>query len=105
MTEHNDALAMTDEERATFDQAVTRSRGMLGLFGKRSLPEHQLLVRASEHIEALNVRNLNFGNAYRQLELSVTKIAEKAWDEGYSAGSDQRGNVGYTNPYTVPKGN
>lgn len=100
MTNSNDALAMTDDERATFDKAVTQARNMWQLFGGSVGMNDRLLIRASEHIEALNVRNLNFGNAYRELEARVTAVAAAAWAQGYEA---HRTNPQANNPYTAPK--
>jgi hypothetical protein len=86
MTANNDALAMTDADRAEFDKAVADARNMWKLFGGSVGTNDRLLIRASEHIEALNVRNLNFGNAYRELEARVTAVAAAAWNQGYDAG-------------------
>lgn len=97
MTANNDALAMTDADRAEFDKAVTQARNMWQLFGGSLGLNDRLLIRASEHIEALNVRNLNFGNAYRELEAKVTAVAEAAWAQGYEA---HRTNPQSNNPYT-----
>ena len=103
MSASNDALAMTADQREKLDAYVSQ---MISHGAENCLDSEVLLVLAHNHIRAVEQRNLNFGNAYRELEAKVTAIAEIAWNQGYDVGlevhyEDEDADIRRTqNPYS-----